>query len=122
MRMQTTYPKPAALENSETWHAVERAVRSPLRLLSVLVAEDGTRYCVVERSALPDQQELQRRFGLTAREAEVALMLADRPTNREIAQALNISLHTVRSHVEHVLGKLDVNSRNDVRRALSLAM
>ena len=49
--------------------------------------------------------------GLTPRQAEVALLLAERRTNREIASALCISVHTARHHVEAVLAHLGVNRR-----------
>jgi len=51
------------------------------------------------------------RFGLTAREAEVARLLARRATNREIADQLRVSPHTVRHHVESVFAKLGIHSR-----------
>lgn len=54
------------------------------------------------------------RFGLTPREAEIAELLARRLTNREIAEALGISRHTVRHHAERVFAKLGVHSRRDV--------
>ena len=37
--------------------------------------------------------------------------LAAGKTNREIAEALGISPHTVRRHVEHIFTKLGVTSR-----------
>lgn len=62
--------------------------------------------------------ELRQRFGLSGRQAEVALCLADRLSNREIAETLGISPHTARHHSEMVMAKLGVTSRNDVRRQL----
>ena len=38
-------------------------------------------------------------FGLTRREAQIARLLARRATNREIAEQLDVSAHTVRHHV-----------------------
>lgn len=49
--------------------------------------------------------------GLTAREREVLRLLADGLSNQEIADALFISLPTVKVHVSHLLAKLDVDSR-----------
>jgi predicted ATPase/DNA-binding CsgD family transcriptional regulator/transcriptional regulator with XRE-family HTH domain len=48
---------------------------------------------------------------LTRREQEVARLLAQGYTDRQIAVALSISVRTVSSHVQHLLAKLDVRSR-----------
>lgn len=64
--------------------------------------------------AQTSRSELRRRFGLTRREAEVALLLAERRSNREIAEALFIAETTARKHTEKVLTKLNTNSRTDV--------
>jgi non-specific serine/threonine protein kinase len=48
---------------------------------------------------------------LTPREVEVLRLLAVGHTDAEIAQALFITAHTVRTHVQHVRAKLGVNSR-----------
>lgn len=48
---------------------------------------------------------------LTRRELEIAAMLAGGWRNEEIADELGISAHTVRTHVQRVLGKLDVHHR-----------
>jgi DNA-binding CsgD family transcriptional regulator len=55
--------------------------------------------------------------GLTARELEVASLLADGLTNTEIADRLIVSAKTVDHHVTSVLGKLDVSSRRHVGQA-----
>jgi DNA-binding NarL/FixJ family response regulator len=48
---------------------------------------------------------------LTKRESEVLKQLALGLSNKEIAQALNISYETVKEHVQHVLRKLGVSDR-----------
>jgi DNA-binding CsgD family transcriptional regulator len=62
-----------------------------------------------------DATWLRARFGLTARELQVARLLGERLTNREIAAALRISEHTSERHTERVLQKLAVHSRSEVR-------
>jgi DNA-binding NarL/FixJ family response regulator len=48
---------------------------------------------------------------LTQRESEVLRQLAFGLTNKEIAQALNISFETVKEHVQHILRKIGVSDR-----------
>ena len=55
---------------------------------------------------------------LTAREVEVALLLADGLTNGEIADRLVVSSKTVDHHVSAVLAKLEVGNRRGVPAAL----
>jgi predicted ATPase/DNA-binding NarL/FixJ family response regulator len=51
---------------------------------------------------------------LTAREQEVAILLAQGLTNKQIAAELVLSPATVRSHVEHILDKLNLHSRAQI--------
>jgi DNA-binding CsgD family transcriptional regulator len=53
---------------------------------------------------------------LTDREREVAQLVADRHTNREIAERLFLSEKTVESHLRNVFAKLGVSSRVEVAR------
>ena len=48
---------------------------------------------------------------LSAREREVMALLADGQSNKLIARALGLSLHTVKRHVANILTKLDLESR-----------
>lgn len=56
----------------------------------------------------PSPGKVAERLGLTPRQAEVAVLLAARYSNKEIAAALSVSVHTARHHVEAVLGRLGV--------------
>jgi DNA-binding CsgD family transcriptional regulator len=51
---------------------------------------------------------------LTAREQEVAVLLARGMSNPQIASELTISVHTAQRHVENILGKLGFTSRTQV--------
>ena len=55
---------------------------------------------------------------LTAREREVLQAVADGLTNREIADQLWISPHTVRTHLQHIFEKLDVRTRTEAAALL----
>lgn len=54
------------------------------------------------------------RFDLSRREREVAKLVMDGMTNREVADALFISVRTVTSHLDHIYTKLGVSSRRDL--------
>ena len=53
--------------------------------------------------------------GLTAREREVAALIAQGKINREIAEELVVSERTVESHVSNIMFKLGVQSRRQIR-------
>jgi DNA-binding CsgD family transcriptional regulator len=48
---------------------------------------------------------------MTDSELAVARLVADGLTNREVAEHLFVSPHTVNSHLRNIFSKLDVNSR-----------
>src|SRR5262249_14703016 len=55
---------------------------------------------------------------LTAREREVALLVADGLADREIAERLHLSRHTVSQYVKRIYRKLGVDSRVALTRLL----
>jgi DNA-binding NarL/FixJ family response regulator len=48
---------------------------------------------------------------LTAREVDVLRLVAQGRTNQEIARDLTLSVSTVKTHLEHILAKLEVSDR-----------
>jgi DNA-binding NarL/FixJ family response regulator len=50
---------------------------------------------------------------LTEREQEVLSFLAQGYTNKDIAQALFLSVRTVEAHLRNIFGKLGVTSRTE---------
>ena len=61
-----------------------------------------------------DKAQAPETIRLTARETDVINALADGLSNKEIAGRLHIAVHTVKSHVRNVLGKLSLRSRLEV--------
>ena len=53
-------------------------------------------------------------FGLTNREVEVLLLLAEGRSSSYIAEELVLSANTVRGYVKNIYQKLDVHSKQDV--------
>lgn len=64
-------------------------------------------------AAFPTEEEPEV---LTPREQEVLDLVVQGATNEEIAEMLSISIHTVKSHVRHILSKLHVSSRREAAR------
>jgi predicted ATPase/DNA-binding CsgD family transcriptional regulator len=62
-------------------------------------------------TAAPATEPADPRSPLTARQREVAALIARGFTNRQIADALFIAERTADTHVDHILAKLDVHSR-----------
>ena len=50
---------------------------------------------------------------LSPREQEVLRFLIQGRSNREIADAMDLSINTVKFHMKNIFGKLGVNSRKD---------
>jgi DNA-binding CsgD family transcriptional regulator len=77
------------------------------------LAEASTVLVMLEADPSPgvSDAQLRERFGLTAREVEIARLIARGQSTRDIAGRLGISTHTLRRHVERVLSKLGVHSR-----------
>src|SRR5271166_6448982 len=64
-------------------------------------------------SAAPEtaSETTRRAPSLTRREQEVLELMAFGLSNKEIARRLSLGRRTVETHINHVLGKLDVSSR-----------
>ena len=111
-------------------------VTKPFRTLELMARVDAmARRVVRERAAAsvqsaparpaaePDAspltpQQVMSACGLTLRQAEVALLIAEGLSNPEIAGRLGISRFTARNHAEQIFARLKVESRWQVARAL----
>jgi non-specific serine/threonine protein kinase len=51
---------------------------------------------------------------LSKRELEIARLVSDGMSNREIAEKLFLSKRTVDAHMEHIFGKLDISKRAEL--------
>jgi len=95
-------------------------MRATLLLQKIKEIRNRAVLVTIERaqSGLPTRDSLIRRFGMTGREADVALLLAVGRRNTAIASELHISTHTARHHTESVLSKLNVHTRGEVAKAI----
>lgn len=77
----------------------------------------------VEEQRSPEAPERQRQGGLTRRQSEIARLIAEGLTNKEIAGRLYLSPRTVEMHVANILDRLDCRSRSEaVARAAELGL
>lgn len=99
------------------------AARAIIEELGGEIADDAERDNFVSRAVAtmprppapsPLQTAKQAFDGLTAREREVAALIARGGSNREIAAALFVSERTVGAHVSNILAKLDFSSRSQI--------
>jgi DNA-binding NarL/FixJ family response regulator len=58
--------------------------------------------------------------GLTAREREIAELVAEGRTNREVAEQLVLSAKTIEAHLRNIYAKLGVRSRVELTRRVSV--
>jgi DNA-binding CsgD family transcriptional regulator len=90
-----------------------------LRLAFDITLEKRVRAKKAEQMAALEQSRQNLKTGqacawpqaLSVREEEVLVYVAGGLSNPEIARRLNISHHTVKSHVTHIFNKLGVNDR-----------
>jgi DNA-binding CsgD family transcriptional regulator len=87
------------------WDA--RRVRARLRLSGV------------RRRLVAAERPVQGWGSLTDSELAVVTLVADGLTNREAAERLFVSPHTVNSHLRHAFTKLGVNSRVELSRVVA---
>jgi DNA-binding NarL/FixJ family response regulator len=90
------------------------------RLEAMVETADETGYLAARRAAARELRAAGRRLrpppgsdwaGLSERERDIALMVAEGLGNREIAHELHLSEHTVRAHVSRVLAAFGAASR-----------
>lgn len=113
------------------WGEAEAAFAETRRLLSELaepISDERIRASFLERSlaripeipAAGSRKAAKQAFGnLTAREREVADLIAEGRSNREIAEKLFITERTAERHVSNILLKLNFHSRGQIAEWVS---
>jgi DNA-binding CsgD family transcriptional regulator len=85
--------------------------RATLQEARRLLASLGMRAALDRADSLLGAAGTAPPAGLTTREMQVLRQLAQGKTNREIAELLVISEHTVVNHLSHIFGKIGVDNR-----------
>jgi predicted ATPase/DNA-binding CsgD family transcriptional regulator len=106
LRARTGDTWPASGDDS----ALEQAERG-LGKSGRALRSEGRALSVAEAIALALADGLTARRTLTRREEQVATLVAEGLTSREIGQRLRITERTAETHVEHILVKLGLRSR-----------
>jgi DNA-binding NarL/FixJ family response regulator len=84
-----------------------------LREARELAAELGMTSVAERATALLEEAEATPPAGLTRREAEILRLLAGGRTNREIADTLVLSVHTIERHLANAYRKIGARNRAD---------
>jgi predicted ATPase/DNA-binding NarL/FixJ family response regulator len=79
---------------------------------AALGTDSAIAYALEERAA--EAEMTGQPSPLTVRETEVAHLVAQGMTNKEIASSLVIAQRTAEGHIEHILNKLGFNSRSQI--------
>jgi ATP/maltotriose-dependent transcriptional regulator MalT len=99
------------------WRVVETAGAADVVVMS---AAEFERLARPRAAGMPRERPIE---GLTAREREVLVLVADGHSNREIGARLAISEHTVKFHLAAIFAKLGVATRAEaVQRGMRLGL
>jgi pSer/pThr/pTyr-binding forkhead associated (FHA) protein/DNA-binding CsgD family transcriptional regulator len=99
-------------ENEKTSPPLELEQEGHRILLSLARCKDDRFYLLVRVDSAHISIERLQTLGLTLREAEVMHWVCEGKNNPEIAQILDVTLHTVNRHNEHIFKKLAVDNRH----------
>jgi DNA-binding NarL/FixJ family response regulator len=87
-----------------------RAVARGMKILPPLLT--GSLFThVVDRAIREGKAKLPDSVRMTKREREIIVLIAEGMSNKEIAQRLNLSTYTVKSHIHNILEKMALHSR-----------
>jgi DNA-binding CsgD family transcriptional regulator len=85
----------------------------PVQVRLVANAYPGLDALYVDRPRQPDRTALMRQLGITARQADVLMLLMQGHTSSEMAEHLAISRRTVESHLDSIYRRLGVRNRGE---------
>ena len=102
---------PKSINSKEMIASVRGAVRGEAAITRTLGGRMLEEFRRVSKLAvdIPEKNSVS----LTMREQEVLNLVAQGKSNKEIAQSLNVSIHTVKSHMRKILAKLHLEKRQE---------
>jgi len=100
-----------SIRSREMLGLVRGAVRGEAAITPALGGRMLQEFRRVSKQAV--EQPAQQSAVLTAREQDVLSLVARGATNKEIANTLHVSLHTVKSHMRKILAKLHLDRRQE---------
>lgn len=93
----------------------------PLLIYTVLIIAITSRAYLAEILSVKEQTASRNqvhdfcvRYALTTREKEVLELVTQKMKNREIAEALTISVHTVKAHMKNLYTKTGINNKTSL--------
>lgn len=89
------------------------ALRGEAALSPALAGRVLSEFRRLSRGGIADKEDDD---GLTEREQQVLFQASQGATDKEIAEALNISLNTVKTHIRNILSKLRVTTRREAAK------
>jgi DNA-binding CsgD family transcriptional regulator len=117
-RLLALLARPAGAERHVRRLAVELVAGGAGELHAHLERFDGGLVAVLELSGDHERVPAHRLAGLTPRERDVATLVVDGLTDREIAAHLSLSRHTVGQYTRQIYRKLAVRSRAELIASL----
>ncbi len=90
-----------------------RAVARGTKILPPLLTQSLFTH-VIDHALRNGQGKIPPGVRMTRREREIIELIADAMSNKEIAQRLNLSTNTVKSHIHNILEKLALHSRLEI--------
>jgi DNA-binding NarL/FixJ family response regulator len=90
-----------------------RSVARGMKIVPPLLT--GTLFThIVDHALRKGKGKLTDAVRMTKREREIVVLIAEGMSNKEIAQTLNLSTYTVKSHVHNILEKMALHSRLEI--------
>ncbi len=97
-----------------------RKVNRGLKVLPPLLTGSLFSQIVSNAIKVANSSGTSKAVGLTKRELEITDLIAEGSTNKEIAQILDVSTYTVKSHVHNILEKLSLSTRVQIAKHVHL--